>query len=95
MQTNRFVSVEKNKLWRKVIMKSIFNVVVAASVLAAPMVSIAQSNQPLTRAQVRAELVQFEKAGYKPGRPHDADYPARIQAAQARVAAQRAGGSVE
>jgi hypothetical protein len=50
--------------------------------------SFAQSSQPLTRAQVRAELVQLEKAGYNPATANDYDYPANIQAAEARVAAQ-------
>ena len=63
-------------------------VVVAAAVFAAPVASFAQSNQPVTRAQVRAELVQLEKAGYNPATSNDYDYPANIQAAEARVAAQ-------
>ena len=68
-------------------MKSLIQAVVVAAVLAAPVASFAQSNQPLTRAQVRAELVQLEKAGYQPGHA-DPYYPADIQAAQARVDAQ-------
>jgi hypothetical protein len=63
---------------------------VVAAVLALPVVSFAQSNQPnhpLTRAEVRAQLVELEKAGYVPG--GDAtQYPSNIQAAQARVDAQ-------
>lgn len=66
-------------------MKSLIQAVVVAAVLAAPVASFAQSNQPLTRAQVRAELVQLEKAGYQPGLS-DPYYPANIQAAEARVA---------
>jgi hypothetical protein len=68
-------------------MKTLIQAVVIAAVLAAPVASFAQSNQPVTRAQVRAELIQLEKAGYHPGRA-DPYYPADIQAAQARVAAQ-------
>ena len=68
-------------------MKSLIQTVVIAAVLAAPVASFAQSNQPVTRAQVRAELVQLEKAGYHPGHA-DPYYPADIQAAEARVAAQ-------
>jgi Domain of unknown function (DUF4148) len=68
-------------------MKSLIQAVVIAAVLAAPVASFAQSNQPMTRAQVRAELVQLEKAGYHPGHA-DPYYPADIQAAQARVNAQ-------
>ena len=54
----------------------------------APVASIAQSNQPVTRAQVRAELVQLEKAGYNPARSADPYYPNDIQTAEARVALQ-------
>ncbi|HYS62395.1 MAG TPA: DUF4148 domain-containing protein [Paraburkholderia sp.] len=68
-------------------MKSLIQAVVIAAALAAPVASFAQSNQPVTRAQVRAELIQLEKAGYQPGH-NDPYYPADIQAAQARVAAQ-------
>jgi len=58
-----------------------------------PVASFAQSNQPVTRAQVRAELVQLEKAGYNPATANKYDYPAEIQAAEARVAAQNAATS--
>ena len=70
------------------IMKSLIQAVAIAAILAAPAVSFAQSNQPVTRAQVRAELVQVEKAGYTPSRGRDPYYPSDIQAAEARVAAQ-------
>jgi hypothetical protein len=69
-------------------MKSLIQVAVVAAVLAAPIASFAQSNAPLTRAQVRAELVQLEKAGYNQASRNDATYPAEIQAAEARVAAE-------
>ncbi|AXF11867.1 hypothetical protein CUJ91_29070 [Paraburkholderia graminis] len=68
-------------------MKSLIQAVVIATVLAAPVASFAQSNEPVTRAQVRAELVQLEKAGYEPSRA-DRYYPADLQAAQNRVAEQ-------
>jgi len=69
-------------------MKSLLYSVITVSVLAAPAVSFAQqSNGPVTRAQVRAELIQLEQAGYNPVR-HDANYPADLRAAQERVAAQ-------
>ena len=46
---------------------------------------------PLTRAQVRAELVQLEKAGYN---PNDwINYPENIQAAQAKIAAAQNTGA--
>ena len=71
-------------------MKSLIKAVALAVVLAAPVVSFAQSNQPVTRAEVRAQLVQLEKAGYNPS-ASDEEYPENIQAAQARVDAQQAG----
>jgi len=71
-------------------MKALFYTAIAASILTIPVVSFAQqSNAPVTRAQVRAELIQIEQAGYNPGR-RDPDYPQDILAAQARVAAAQA-----
>ena len=69
-------------------MKSLIKAVALAAVLAAPIVSFAQTNEPVTRAQVRNELIQLEKAGYNPATANDNDYPADLQAAEARVAAQ-------
>jgi hypothetical protein len=69
-------------------MNSLIKAVALAVAIAAPVASFAQSNQPVTRAQVRAELVQLEKAGYQPIRGADPYYPDDIQAAEARVAAQ-------
>lgn len=71
-------------------MKSLIKAVALAVVFAAPAVSFAQSNQPVTRAQVRAELVQLEQVGYQPGN-HDTQYPSDIQAAEARVAGRNGG----
>jgi hypothetical protein len=67
-------------------MKLVQSLIVAALV-AVPVVSFAQSSQPLTRAQVRAELVQLEKAGYNPAGDYT-NYPQNIEAAEARVNAQ-------
>lgn len=68
-------------------MKSLITVAIAAAVLAAPALSFAQqSQQPVTRAQVRAELVELEKAGYNPGLTSPR-YPQDLQDAQARIAA--------
>ena len=61
---------------------------VAAGALAAPALSYAQSNGPLTRAEVRADLVRVEQAGYNPSVANDINYPADIQAAEAKIAAQ-------
>ena len=57
--------------------------------LAAPAVTFAQTTSaPLTRAQVRAELIQLEQAGYRPSAGDDANYPSDILAAEAKVAAE-------
>jgi hypothetical protein len=65
-----------------------------AAVIAFPVAGYAQeSGSTVTRAQVRAELVQLEKAGYRPSRANDPYYPADVQAAEAVVAAQNAAGS--
>ncbi|HZZ03950.1 DUF4148 domain-containing protein [Paraburkholderia sp.] len=68
-------------------MKTLISAVVVAAALVAPVASFAQSNQPVTRAEVHAQLVQLEKAGYNPI-SDQINYPANIQAAQARVDAQ-------
>ncbi|MDR0243059.1 MAG: DUF4148 domain-containing protein [Burkholderia sp.] len=39
----------------------------------------------VSRAQVRAELVQLEQAGYRPGRANDPHYPDDLQAALTRI----------
>jgi hypothetical protein len=72
--------------------KSLVHAVIVVSALAAPVVSFAQSNAPVTRAEVRAQLVQLEKAGYDPAH-NDPEYPADIQAAEARVAAENAAAT--
>jgi type II secretory pathway pseudopilin PulG len=60
---------------------------VVAAVLAVPVVSFAQSNAPITRAEVRAQLIQLEQAGYNPA-SDQTQYPKNIEAAQARVNAE-------
>jgi hypothetical protein len=66
-------------------MKLVQSLIVAALV-AAPVVSFAQSQQPVTRAEVRAEVVQLQKAGYSPA-TDNAQYPQNIEAAEARISA--------
>jgi hypothetical protein len=69
-------------------MKALIYAALVASALAAPAVSFAQeTTAPLTRAEVRADLVQVEQAGYRPS-TKDLYYPADIQAAEARIHAQ-------
>jgi opacity protein-like surface antigen len=68
-------------------MNSLIKAVALAVVIAAPVASFAQSNQPVTRAEVRADLARVEQAGYD---PRDwVHYPENIQAAEARVSAQQ------
>ncbi|WP_343726740.1 DUF4148 domain-containing protein [Burkholderia seminalis] len=43
------------------------------------------SESTVTRAQVRAELVALQTAGYLPNRPNDPNYPDNIQAALSRI----------
>jgi hypothetical protein len=74
-------------------MKSLIEAAVIAALITAPLAAFAQSSQPLTRAYVRADLVQVEKAGYN---PNDwIHYPDNIQAAEARVAAQKGTAQAE
>ncbi|MDN7672073.1 DUF4148 domain-containing protein [Burkholderia oklahomensis] len=66
-------------------MKSALKTIALALALAVPALSFAQpsSNGSLTRAQVRDELIQLQKAGYQPSKNQ---YPANIQATEARIA---------
>src|SRR5579871_3552995 len=77
-------------------MKSLIEAAVIAALIATPLATFAQSNpdnQPVTRAQVRADLIKVEQAGYDPSTANTIDYPANIQAAEARVAAQNAAAA--
>lgn len=70
-------------------MKSLLKAAVVAALVAVPALSFAQSQQqPVTRAQVRSELAQLRAAGYDPS--DWMHYPENIQAAEARVAADKA-----
>lgn len=67
-------------------MKSLLSAVVVASALIVPAVSFAQqANGPVTRAQVRAELVAAQKAGlvYQ----NDTQYPKTVAQGDAAVVA--------
>jgi len=61
--------------------------IIIAAALSVPAVSSFAQSQQLTRAQVKAELVQVERAGYNPNMDRTT-YPAQIQAAEAKVAAE-------
>lgn len=75
-------------------MKSLISGVAVFFVITAPAVSFAQTNQtPVTRAEVRAQLLKAEKDGYSP--LAWADYPyGEVQAAKFRAASgKRAAGN--
>jgi Domain of unknown function (DUF4148) len=75
---------------RQFTMKTLIYAALVAGALAAPALSFAQeATAPMTRAEVHADLVRVEQAGYSPG-INDVRYPADIQAAEARLAAQDA-----
>jgi len=48
----------------------------------------AESTVPLTRAEVRAEMIQLEQAGYAPGGGENPHYPRDIMAAEGKIANQ-------
>jgi Domain of unknown function (DUF4148) len=69
-------------------MKSLVYTLLVAAV-AIPVVSFGQANGQLTRAQVRAELIEWEEAGYHPAGGEDPCYPQAILATKARLAAKK------
>lgn len=75
-------------------MKTLAYAVATASLLVLPIASFAQTTQsdnpPLTRAEVKQQLIDLEKAGYNPSAADDATYPKEIQAAEAKVSAEKA-----
>ncbi|RDJ97511.1 DUF4148 domain-containing protein [Paraburkholderia lacunae] len=72
-------------------MKKLAMLALTLSAVVSSTVTFAQSaSAPLTRAQVRADLIRLEQAGYNPSIVNDVTYPADIQAAEAKVAAQDA-----
>ncbi|MEM5436074.1 DUF4148 domain-containing protein [Paraburkholderia diazotrophica] len=78
-------------------MKSLIQTAAVAVFLALPIVSFAQTNVPVTRADAQAELAQLDRAGYEPASDY-AHYPANLQAAQIRIQAQDAveyGGVID
>ncbi|RQR55749.1 DUF4148 domain-containing protein [Burkholderia sp. Bp9140] len=73
-------------------MKFLIRIIAVASALVAPAFALAQSSQPLTRAQVRQELIQLEQAGYNPMNYY---YIESLQAAEAKIARRRAAQGVD
>ncbi|KND59938.1 hypothetical protein BVER_04729c [Candidatus Burkholderia verschuerenii] len=58
------------------------------ALLVTPIASYADTGNDVSRAQVKAELVRIEQAGYRPT-AEQADYPAALQAAETRVTSRR------
>lgn len=73
-------------------MKSRYSTAVIACAIFAPVLSHAQTSQPVTRAQVRNEVIALEKNGYQPNRD---DYPVTLERAQAALARQQNSGDVQ
>jgi len=73
-------------------MKHLNNAIAIVALVATPISAFSQSNQPLSRAQVRDELVQLHNAGYNPLDDRNS-WPTHIQAAEARIAAQKEAAS--
>ncbi|VVE53820.1 hypothetical protein PCA20602_04896 [Pandoraea capi] len=76
-------------------MKAIVSALLVSCAIAAPFSAFAQSNNnaPLTRAQVRADLIRYENAGYRP-LGSELNYPANIERASAIIAQQDAQAGV-
>ena len=62
-------------------------IVSVAAAISLPVAAHAQADgSSVTRAKLREELVQLERAGYQPGR-NDPHYPDNLLAAEARIRA--------
>lgn len=70
--------------WEFIMHRSMLPALMMALSLTAPISAFAQSDAPVTRAQVRAQLADLERAGYDP-RWDNWTYPAGLQRAQARL----------
>jgi hypothetical protein len=64
----------------------IFASQLTAATFASPLATFAQTNAPLTRAEVRADLVRIEQAAHSPSAGDNTNYPDDIQAAEAKIA---------
>ena len=68
-------------------MKTQLIVALLVAVSAAVAAPAFANESTVTRAQVHAELVQLQQAGYAPGRANDPHYPDDLQAALTRIRA--------
>ncbi|RQS22713.1 DUF4148 domain-containing protein [Burkholderia sp. Bp8998] len=69
-------------------MKRLIHAVAITLAVSAPLAALAQSNPPLTRAQVHAEVKALKQAGFQSS---DWFYPASIVSAEAKIRQQSAG----
>ncbi|MEC5404635.1 DUF4148 domain-containing protein [Paraburkholderia sp. MPAMCS5] len=74
-------------------MNLLIKAVFVTTVVLVPALAFAQSNGPLTRAQVRAQLVQLERAGYNPIADCAGNCPDSLRRAQAVVDLQQANAN--
>jgi hypothetical protein len=63
---------------------------IITTVFLLPAVALAQSSDTLTREQVRAELVQLERAGYNPSSNCTGDCPGSLRRAEAIIMREQA-----
>lgn len=71
---------------------AMFRTAVVSMMFAVPAISFAQStnNAPVTRAEVKQQIVDLESVGYNPAHLNDATYPQDVQAAMQRLGEKRA-----
>ncbi|MEW6341143.1 MAG: DUF4148 domain-containing protein [Paraburkholderia sp.] len=69
-------------------MKSFAKITLSVALLASTGVFSTAFAQGTSRAEVYADLVRVEQAGYNPAASSDTSYPADVQAAEAKLAAQ-------
>jgi hypothetical protein len=70
-------------------MKSLVMKLIVSMAAVAPVLAIAQTNEPVTRTQVKQDMVDLERVGFFPSRIGNSDYPDNIQAAEKRAVAER------
>lgn len=76
-------------------MKLIIKACFIAGVVLSPAFAFAQSIAPLTRDQVRADLVQLEDAGYNPTNSCTGDCPGSLRRAEASLSQRRKAANTE
>ncbi|WP_414448429.1 DUF4148 domain-containing protein [Burkholderia sp. 22PA0099] len=87
--TDAATSERTNRAFWSCHMKSYCKAAIVAAGFVVPAISFAQGNAPLTRAQVRAEQARYEQAGFNPARDNPSHWVDDLQAASARVNAER------